>query len=50
MLAQAVGRDWKGKSPPPLYCPGIAASFWNTGVAGGIYVAVALMWLIPDRR
>lgn len=50
MLAQAVGRDWKGKSSPPLYCLGIGASFWNTWVAGGIYVAVALMWLIPDRR
>lgn len=50
VLAQAVGRDWKGKSSPPLYCLGIAASFWNTWVVGGIYVAVALMWLIPDRR
>jgi hypothetical protein len=28
----------------------IAASFWNPWVAGGIYVAVALMWLISDRR
>ena len=50
VLAQAIGRDLKGKSSPPLYCLGIAASFWNTWVAGGIYVAVALMWLIPDRR
>jgi len=50
VLAHAIGRDFKGKSSPPLYCAGIAASFWNPWVAGGIYVAVALMWLIPDRR
>ncbi|MBD2721359.1 TMEM175 family protein [Hymenobacter armeniacus] len=49
-LARAVGRDFKGLSSPPLYVAGIAASFWNPWVAGGIYVAVALMWLIPDRR
>ena len=49
-LARAIGRDFKGLSSPPLYVAGIAASFWNPWVAGGIYVAVALMWLIPDRR
>ena len=49
-LARAVGRDLKGRSSPPLYCVGIAASFWNPWVAGGIYVAVALMWLVPDTR
>ena len=50
VLAHAVGADLKGKSSPVLYCLGIAASFWSPWVAGGIYVAVALMWLIPDRR
>lgn len=50
VLARAIGRDFKGKSSPPLYCLGIAASFWNPWAAGGIYVAVALMWLVPDRR
>ncbi len=49
-LARAVGRDFKGLSSPPLYVMGIAASFWQPWVAGSIYVAVALMWLIPDRR
>jgi uncharacterized membrane protein len=49
-LARAVGRDFKGKASPVLYSLGIATSFWNTWVAGGIYVGVALMWLIPDRR
>ena len=50
VLARAIGRDFKGRSSPPLYVAGIAASFWNPWVAGGIYVAVALMWLIPDQR
>ena len=35
---------------PVLYCLGIAASFRYPWVAGGIYVFVALMWLVPDRR
>ncbi|PJJ60459.1 TMEM175 family protein [Hymenobacter chitinivorans] len=50
VLAYAIGRDLKGKSSPGLYCLGIASSFWNPWVAGGIYVFVALMWLVPDRR
>jgi uncharacterized membrane protein len=49
-LARAIGRDFKGLSSPPFYLAGILASFWNPWVAGGIYVGVALMWLIPDRR
>ena len=50
VLARAVGRDFKGKSSPPLYCLGILASFWNPWAAGAVYVGVALMWLIPDQR
>ena len=49
-LAYAIGRDKKGRSSPLLYIAGIAASFWNPWVAGAIYVFVALMWLVPDRR
>ena len=49
-LAQAVGRDFKGKASPLLYVAGIAASFWNPWVAGAFYVGIALMWLVPDRR
>ena len=49
-LARAIGRDFKGRSSSPLYVAGIAASFWQPWVAGGIYAVVALMWLIPDRR
>jgi uncharacterized membrane protein len=49
-LAHAVGADLKGKLSPVLYVLGIAAAFVNTWISGAIYVGVALMWLIPDRR
>jgi uncharacterized membrane protein len=49
-LAQAVGRDWKGKLSPVLYLAGIGSSFVQPWLAGAVYVAVALMWLVPDRR
>jgi uncharacterized membrane protein len=50
LLKSAVGRDWKGRFSPVLYAIAIAASFLSPWIAGGIYVAVALMWLVPDRR
>jgi uncharacterized membrane protein len=49
-LAHAVGRDWKGKLSPAFYLLGIASSFVLPWLAGTIYVAVALLWLVPDRR
>jgi uncharacterized membrane protein len=49
-LAQSLGRDWKGKLSPVFYAAGIAASFFRPWLAGCIYVFVALIWLIPDRR
>jgi uncharacterized membrane protein len=49
-LAAAVGRDLKGKISPILYVAGIAFSFVNPWIALGLYVFVALMWLVPDRR
>ena len=49
-LGVAIGKDWKGKLSPLLYLLGIVASFFAPTVASGIYVLVALMWLIPDRR
>jgi uncharacterized membrane protein len=49
-LAQAIGRDWKGKLSPVLYAAAIGASFIKPWLAGGIYVLVALMWLVPDSR
>lgn len=50
LLAKAIGRDIKGKLSPLLYGIGILAAFFDQWIAGGIYVFVALMWLIPDRR
>jgi uncharacterized membrane protein len=49
-LAEAIGKDWKGKLSPALYAVAIIASFFQPWVACGIYVLVALMWLIPDQR
>jgi len=49
-LARAIGRDFKGKVSPVLYVAGILFSFLDTRIADAIYVLVALMWLIPDRR
>lgn len=49
-LARAIGRDVKGKISPLLYTAGIVSAFLDTRVAGAMYVVVALMWLIPDRR
>jgi uncharacterized membrane protein len=49
-LAQAIGADLKGKLSPVLYALGIAVSFYSPWMAGCIYILVALMWLVPDRR
>ena len=49
-LASSFGRDWKGKLSPLLYALGIGLAFFRSWAAGCIYVLVALMWLIPDRR
>jgi uncharacterized membrane protein len=50
LLARAVGRDFKGKLSPVLYALAILAAFFEQWFAGAIYVLVALMWLVPDRR
>ena len=50
LLLKAVGHDWKGRLSPLLYLLGIAATPWAPGVAQAIYVLVALLWLVPDRR
>jgi uncharacterized membrane protein len=49
-LAASIGRDYKGKLSPVLYAVAIVLSFFRPWIAGGIYVFVALLWLIPDRR
>jgi uncharacterized membrane protein len=50
MLAEAVGRDVKGKISPVLYLIAIPSALIHEWIAGALYVIVALMWLIPDRR
>jgi TMEM175 potassium channel family protein len=50
LLAVAVGRDVKGKPSFTLYIIAIAATTVAPWIAWTLYVAVALIWLIPDRR
>ena len=50
LLAKAIGRDIKGKLSPLIYTLAIIAALFESRVAGLLYVLVALMWLIPDRR
>jgi uncharacterized membrane protein len=50
ILKRAIGRDWKGKLSPVLYIVAIVSTFWAPWIAQAILVAVALIWLIPDRR
>jgi uncharacterized membrane protein len=49
-LRAALGRDMKGKLSPVCYLAAIPLSFVNRWIAVGLYVFVALMWLVPDRR
>lgn len=46
----AVGRDWKGKLSPVVYLTAIGLSFADRWVGLALYVLVALLWLVPDRR
>jgi uncharacterized membrane protein len=50
LLSVAVGSDLKGKLSPVLYVAAIPLAFVSPWISGGMYVAVALIWLIPDRR
>jgi hypothetical protein len=45
-----VGKDFKGRISIAFYVAAIGFAFWNRWIALGIYVLVAVMWLIPDRR
>jgi uncharacterized membrane protein len=49
-LAIALGRDLKGKSSPVIYVTAILLAFVNPVISLALYVVVAAMWLIPDRR
>jgi len=50
VLARALGSDIKGKISPLFYAVGIALAFIVPWVSIAIYVLVAVIWLIPDRR
>jgi len=49
-LARAVQRDWKGKLSMLLYAIAIPTAFFSPLPASALYVVVALIWLVPDRR
>jgi uncharacterized membrane protein len=49
-LEAAIGRDIKGKISPLIYLVAIPVAFVNQWISDALYVLVALMWLIPDRR
>ena len=50
MLAEALGGDLKGKISPILYLAGIVLAFVNPWISIALYVLVAVIWLVPDRR
>jgi len=50
LLARAIGSDFKGKISPIIYAIAIPLAFVSPWIADGLYVLVALMWLIPDQR
>ena len=50
LLAAAIGRDWKGNLSPVLYLVAIPLAFVSPWLANGLFVLVAALWFIPDRR
>jgi uncharacterized membrane protein len=50
ILQKAIGSDWKGRLSPVLYLSAIILSFWSPWASVAIYVFVALVWVVPDRR
>src|SRR6187549_441784 len=50
ILKKAVGGDWKGKLSPIIYIAAIPLAFFSEWISLGLYVFVALIWLVPDRR
>jgi uncharacterized membrane protein len=49
-LGQAVQEDFKGKISVVIYVIAIPLAFVSTWISGGLYVLVAIIWLVPDRR
>jgi len=50
LLKKAVGSDWKGKLSPALYLLAILLAFISPWLSMAVYVLVALIWVVPDRR
>jgi uncharacterized membrane protein len=50
LLKKAVGDDWKGKVSVVLYVAALPLAFWSEIIAQTIYVVIAFIWLLPDRR
>ncbi len=50
LLAAAIGKDRKGKLSPVCYFLAIPLAYVSPWISSGLYVFVALMWLVPDRR
>jgi uncharacterized membrane protein len=50
LLAHALGKDFKGLASIAIYSLAIALSFLEPRIASALYVCVALMWIVPDRR
>jgi uncharacterized membrane protein len=49
-LAKAVGRDRKGRASQWIYIASVPLAFVHPALSGACFVAVALIWIIPDRR
>ena len=49
-LAKAIGSDFKGRISVVIYAVAIGLTFVNSWIGIALYVCVAVMWLIPDRR
>ena len=50
LLKKAVGSDWKGKASPIAYGAAIPLAFWQGWLSLSLYVLMALVWLVPDKR
>ena len=49
-LKRAIGDDYKGNISPLLYVAALGAAFYDPRIAQALFVLVALIWLVPDRR
>jgi uncharacterized membrane protein len=50
VLSKAIGKDYKGKASIVLYIIAVLSSKYYTEISGALYILVALIWLVPDKR